>query len=326
MALLPGDDGPYVFASPLPQRFDGFRLIDYLAGRFSYQDRATWERRIAQGDVKVDDALELDPSRVVRRDQSVEYMHGEYREPEVSTGWKVVALAEEWMAVAKPSGMPMHSTPRIFRQTLVWQVRRLFGEGWSPVHRLDRDTSGLVIFARGPRTTSWLHMAFERRSVAKDYIALVAGDLAQAVEVDGAIGVAGDPLAPYRQALVDAGKPACTSIRPIGPDAKGRGTWIVASPRQGRMHQIRVHCESIGHPIVGDPLYDGAGGVAFKARAQGAAAKEWGGMVGGELLHLHAWRLRFDHSGPSLLPLSLECQPREGWSVPFPGKNGTLVS
>lgn len=326
MAVLPGDDGPYVFASKVPPEFDGFCLLDYFAKRFAYQDRDAWSERIASGDVRVDSLVETDSDRLLCKDVSVEYVHGEYHEPETPTGWKVVAMAEEWMAVSKPSGMPMQSTPRIFRQTLVWQVRRLFGEGWSPVHRLDRETSGLVVFARGRQATIWLNKAFSQRQVSKDYIALLAGALDAPVEIDRPIGPAGDLAAPIRQAVADNGKEARTTIRPIAPDEQGRGTWVVASPHQGRMHQIRVHSESIGHPIVGDPLYDGHGGTVFKARAAGAASRDWSDLSGGQRLHLHAWRLRFDRSGPSLLPMALICPVPEEWVVPRRPGNGTLGS
>lgn len=318
MALLPGDDGPYVFGSKVPVAYDGAGLLDCLSRRFAYQDRATWLDRILSGDVLVDGVVRKEPDAVLRLDQRVDYVHGAYAEPEVLTAWKVVALSEEWMAVSKPSGMPMHSTPRIFRQTLVWQVRRMFGEGWSPVHRLDRETSGLVVFARGPRATTWLGKAFAERRVSKQYLALVRGELGRDLEIDGPIGSAGDPQAPARQAVVEGGKTATTALRPLGPDARGRGTWVVATPRQGRMHQIRVHCESAGHPLVGDLLYDGRGGLAFKARASGAADAEWRALADDEDLHLHAWKLRFQDQGPGLLPLVLECAPREGWALPIP--------
>jgi len=317
MALLPGDDGPYIFGSKVPPLYDGFRLLDYCAGRFAYQDRATWESRIASGDLLVEGAPERDTGRILSKGALVEYVHGEFVEPEVPTDWKVVSISEDWMAVSKPSGMPMHATPRIFRQTLTWQVRKMFGERWSPAHRLDRETSGLVLFAGGAEVARRLGDTFTRREVAKDYIALVHGDVREPRVFEGAIGPAGDPVAAMRQAVVEGGKEAVTGFRPLGADPRGRGTWIVASPRQGRMHQIRVHCEAMGHPIVGDPLYDGHGGRAFKARAEGASKAEWSGMVDDERLHLHAWKLHFSSPCVRNLPLELECLPPSDWSVPF---------
>lgn len=324
MALLPGDDGPYVFGSRVPPEYDGFCLLEYFASRFAYQGRDAWGARIAEGAVRVAGAEVREPESRLRRDDFVEYVHGEYREPDVPTDWKVVALSGTWMAVSKPAGMPMQSTPRIFRQTLVWQVRRLFGEGWSPVHRLDRETSGLVLFARGDRATSRLNQAFSRREVSKEYLALVSGTLEHPVVVDGALGPAGDPEAPIRQAVVPGGKEARTKIRPLGSDPGGRGTWVAAYPHQGRMHQIRVHCESIGHPIVGDPLYDGNGGRLFKARAQGPAGLDWNELSGHGRLFLHAWAIRLAFGGVELLPERLVCPPPNEWMVPGIGENAKL--
>ena len=70
MALLPGDDGPYVFASRVPPAYDGFRLLDYFAQRFAYQDRQAWSERIAAGDVRVDSAVETDRDRLLCKDAS----------------------------------------------------------------------------------------------------------------------------------------------------------------------------------------------------------------------------------------------------------------
>ena len=317
MALLPGDDGPYVFTSKVPVLYDRSSLIDCLSRRFAYQDRETWLARIGEGAVQIDGEVRTDPDAPLRRDQKVDYVHGAYKEPEVPTDWRVLALSEDWMAVSKPSGMPMHSTSRIFRQTLAWQVRRLFGADWSPVHRLDRGTSGLVVFARGARAANALGRLFADREVSKDYLALVHGRLEDDVIVGGPIGPAGDPEAPHRQAVVDGGKPSQTGVRPLGPAPEGRGTWVVASPHQGRMHQIRVHCESIGHPLVGDLLYDGRGGESFKEKRRNAPRTEWENADGEPDLHLHAWKLRFARTGDLLLPARLECPPREGWIVPI---------
>jgi len=317
MALLPGDDGPYVFASKVPPLYDGFCLIDYFAERFAYQDRATWEARIAAGDLSVEGVVERDAGRILSKGMLVEYVHGAFVEPEVPTDWNVVAISEDWMAVSKPSGMPMHATPRIFRQTLTWQVRKMFGQEWSPAHRLDRETSGLVLFANGPSMASTLGGFFARREVSKEYLALVHGRLEKSIDFDGPIGPAGDPEITVRQAVVDGGKEAATAIRPLGPDVQGRGTWVVASPHQGRMHQIRVHCEAIGHPIVGDPLYDGRGGLGYKARARGESREEWIALVGGESLHLHAWRLHLPIKRPANLPGELVCPVRKSWIVPL---------
>lgn len=310
MALLPGDDGPYVFESALPPETAGRGLLDYLAGRFAYQDRETWERRVRGGDVLLDGRRLLDPDAVLPGTGRLAYVHGEYREPDVPTSWRVLYLAGEWMAVSKPDGMPVHSTPRIFRQTLVWQVRHLFGSDWAPVHRLDRDTSGLVLFARGrdllPRLSRW----FSRRLIEKTYLALVHGKPQGEFVIDAPLGNAEDPRIPMRVGVRSDGKEAQTRIRVHSTDAQGRGTWVEAHPQQGRLHQIRAHLESAGFPIVGDLLYDGRGGEGFLARAAGASAEEVARIVCADRMWLHAQQLRFPEAGPGM-PRQLEC-PLDG--------------
>jgi len=320
--LLPGDDGPYVFESQVPRESSGLALIDHLARRFTYRDREGWVERIAMGDVLLDGQAESDPDRILVAEQRLGCLARDFREPDVPTQWKIVACGEDWLAVDKPSGMPIHSTPRIYRQTLVWQVRKLLGDGWTPAHRLDRDTSGLVLFARGKILPRWLGRAFARHGVEKEYLALVSGALQGAVEAEGRIGLAGDPAIPLRREVRPDGQEARTRLIPLVADPEGRGTWIRAVPLQGRTHQIRVHCLSMGHPIVGDLLYDGQQGESYLLRAQGRDPRP-----AGQRLHLHAWKLRFKDVPPGTLPPELECLPDDpGFCQPVYPEFGTLGS
>jgi len=309
MALLPGDDGPYVFESPVPPEGAGKALLEHLLERFSYRDEASWMQLVRSGDVSLEGQEERDPSRVLSGGERLSCVHRGFVEPDVPTDWRICAMGEDWMAVSKPSGMPVHSTPRIYRQTLVWQVRRLWGPEWTPAHRLDRDTSGLVLFSRGRILPRWLGRAFSTRR------ALVSGDLTEPITVDGAIGSAEDGRISVRRAVREDGQTASTVLRPLGPDRAGRGTWIAVHPLQGRTHQIRVHCEAAGHPIAGDLLYDGRGGEGYLLRSKGEDPSVWLDPLVPRL-HLHAWLLRFPDRPPGTLSLELSCPPPEGWDVP----------
>lgn len=315
MALLPGDDAPYVFESALPASAAGLPLLDYLAGRFAYQGREVWEGRVRDGDVLLDGRKLTDPDEKLPGRGRFTYVHGSYEEPEVPTDWKILYSASDWLAVGKPAGMPVHSTPRIFRQTLSWQVRRLCGADWSPVHRLDRDTSGLILFARGREALSRLNACFSQRRVEKTYLALVHGQPRGDFLIDGPLGNAGDPRIPMRVGVRDDGKEARTRIQVLGPDAQGRGTWVEAHPLQGRLHQIRAHLESAGFPIVGDLLYDGRGGEGFLAREAGATREEVAALAGASRMWLHARDLSFP-SAEHGMPVRLTC-PLEGGDPAF---------
>jgi tRNA pseudouridine32 synthase/23S rRNA pseudouridine746 synthase len=126
------------------------------------------------------------------------------------------------------------------------------------VHRLDMGTSGLMLMARGAAAQRALSMAFAARTVAKAYVALVAGRLVAAPEESAVIDLPirlDWPARPRR--IVDplAGKPSLTRWRALDYDAAADATRVALEPLTGRSHQLRVHLAAIGHPILGDALY-----------------------------------------------------------------------
>lgn len=150
------------------------------------------------------------------------------------------------------------------------------------VHRLDMATSGLILFARSVSVQRLLGLAFQTRSISKRYIAVVHGNL-QAQPVDGhGWGLIDLPIGadwnsrPRRQIDKHAGKPSQTRWQPTGYDATSDTTTLMLDPLTGRTHQLRVHLQAIGHPIVGDALYG------------------WPTDKASRLL-LHATELRLDH-------------------------------
>lgn len=156
------------------------------------------------------------------------------------------------------------------------------------VHRLDMDTSGLMVMARGGAAQRALSRAFAVRAVGKRYLAVVGGRLPAPVEAWGVIDL---PLVcdwPNRpRQIVDhaLGKPSLTRWRAASYDAASDTTRVELEPVTGRSHQLRVHLAALGHPILGDPLY---APTALLVRAP--------------RLLLHAWRLAFAHpaSGETL--------------------------
>lgn len=308
MALLPGDDAPYRFSSIARGVPAGATLHGWLSTRFPYHSPEEWLAIIVEGRVEVAGTTAPDPLLALREGDDVAYVHGDYAEPDVPTDWRVLDRGEHWLAISKPAGQPVHTTGRIFRQTLVWQVRKIEGQRWSPVHRLDRDTSGLVLFAGSPEALRWLGGAFTDRRVEKRYLALLRGNLAQAVEVDRALGPSGDPETPSRVGVREDGKSARTVFEPIVRHSGHDATWTRVRPREGRRHQIRVHAEWLGHPIEGDLLYDGNGGRGYRIRASGGSAADVAAAAGSPRMWLHAESLELQGTTlPLGLPRRLEC-------------------
>lgn len=128
------------------------------------------------------------------------------------------------------------------------------------VHRLDMDTSGLIVFARGAEHQRTLSMAFAARQVHKRYLALVAGRIGEPgddwAEIDLPL-IVDWPNRPRSKIDHEIGKPSRTRWRALAYDAIENMTRLELEPITGRSHQLRVHLAALGHPILGDPLYGG---------------------------------------------------------------------
>jgi tRNA pseudouridine32 synthase/23S rRNA pseudouridine746 synthase len=173
----------------------------------------------------------------------------------------------------KPSGLhTVPAKPPGPADCLEARARAMF-PGALLVHRLDRDTSGLIVFARtrlGQRHLGW---QFERRQVGKTYVARVAGHVAgESGRIDLPL-ICDWPNRPRQMVCAVRGKPAVTDWRVLGREAGA--TRLELMPLTGRSHQLRVHLAAIGHPILGDPLY--------------------GDPCAAPRLQLHAARLAFRH-------------------------------
>ncbi len=167
---------------------------------------------------------------------------------------RILLETADVLAVDKPAGLaviPGREGPS--GDSLHERLQALRGERLWVVHRLDRDTSGVIVFARTAAAHRTLSMAFEAGAVEKRYLALVEGALSEPRVVDVA-------LVPARKGRMrpaaegEEGKPARTELRPV-EGFGSRATLVEAAPRTGRTHQIRVHLRTVGHPLVVDHQY-----------------------------------------------------------------------
>ncbi len=168
----------------------------------------------------------------------------------------VLQRGEGWLAVEKPAGVLVHPVRDVVENSLIRTLRRQESDpDLRLVHRLDGETSGVMIVARDRPTAAHFAGAFERGEVHKEYLAWVRGEMDQEQgTIEGAIGHDETSKIYVRQAVVkQGGKIAVTDWKV--ENRRPRTTLLRLFPQQGRRHQLRVHLESIGHPIVGDVMY-----------------------------------------------------------------------
>lgn len=184
------------------------------------------------------------------------------------------------LLVDKPAGLlSVPGRGAHLADCLISRVQRVFPEALL-VHRLDRDTSGLMVFALSPLAQKSLSQQFQERQTKKTYVARILGRLAEKTGVVDLPIIVDWPNRPLQKVDHDAGKPALTEWRVVR--ASDAETRVRLFPRTGRTHQLRVHMRAIGHPILGDPFY-----------AEGAARDELPRMM----LHAEALRLKHPETG-----------------------------
>jgi tRNA pseudouridine32 synthase/23S rRNA pseudouridine746 synthase len=168
----------------------------------------------------------------------------------------VVHLDEHLIALDKPSGLlSVPGKGQALADCLEARVQARHPAALT-VHRLDRDTSGLVVMAMTPQSQRHLGLQFERRKLAKTYIAIVSGVIAQdAGEIDLPL-IADWPNRPLQKVCHQTGKRALTRWRVL--ERTSSTTRVQLEPHTGRSHQLRVHMRELGHPILGDPMYGDA--------------------------------------------------------------------
>jgi len=272
----------YAYATTITTRHHGQTLLSHLASLYPHSSLQAWQQNLSNGEVTVD-GVTATGSESLRAGQTLVWNRPPWIEPEAPQQFEVLFDDPHLLAVNKPGGLPTLPGGGFLDNTLLRLVQKQSPDA-NPVHRLGRATSGIVLFAKTPQAASKLCVDWNTPGIQKIYRALAQG-VAQreTYEILTPIGLVPHPRIGSVWAASPDGKPskslakviACTTIT----------TTFEVSLHSGRPHQIRAHLASIGHPLVGDPLYG----------FTGKPVENLPGLPGDGGYLLHAQFLKFHH-------------------------------
>ena len=259
----------------------GHTVLSYLAATRLHSSETEWAARIERGEVEVE-GTRVRCDEPLYPGQTVVWHRPPWDEDPVPANYDVIHEDESIVAVNKPSGLPTMPAGGFVDHTLLALVRLQYPEA-SPLHRLGRGTSGLVLFARHQRAASLLARAWRDRTVTKTYRALgLGGTRTEMFVIDVPIGPVPHPKIGTVQGACEHGKPSHSVA--VVLEQRHDQTLFSIEITTGRPHQIRIHMAYAGHPLIGDPLYEAGGGL-----------KNQPGLPGETGYFLHAERLEFAH-------------------------------
>jgi 23S rRNA pseudouridine1911/1915/1917 synthase len=213
-------------------------------------------------------------------------------------GHAPVFVTPDFALFDKPSGTLVHPTTYRTPQSMLDEIRHHIGKEANATHRIDMETSGLLLASRHKKAEKALKTMFETRGVKKSYLAWVRGRIDAPFEVDVPLRQNTDFSTIKLKMLVDPrGKPALTHFEPLKYDPLHDATLVRATPHTGRQHQIRVHLFHVKHPILGDPIYGVPMEVAIKYLDKVITPEERLFYMGANRLLLHAQSLDFEYLG-----------------------------
>ena len=237
------------------------RLDSLLATRHPETSRSTWQKHIKAGHVAVNDRVVCQPRQLVAETDSIAINLPDATDHSDKT-LPILYIDDDVIVINKPAGILTHSKGALNDEfTVADFFRRYTSVGLETnrpgiVHRLDRDTSGVMIGARTPEAFQRLKKQFAERHAKKTYLAVVAGKpRQQQAKIDVPLGR--NPAAPSTFRADPRGKSAQTIYKVLA--SQSSMSLLALRPRTGRTHQLRVHLAYIGTPIVGDRIYGSAG-------------------------------------------------------------------
>lgn len=227
------------------------RAVFYLMNELGYSQRES-QRFISKGRVLVNGEKMIKTAGEIEGE--IEFIHFE----PITKGLKPTYESEEFVVFDKPSGVLVHPQTKRTPYSLIDELKFQYGRDANIAHRIDQETSGLVLCAKNKTSEREIKMMFQERDMKKKYFAMVHGEMKEELIVEAPLLRSQDQSSAMVRMIVkvhEDGKASKTSFKPLNYFPEKDMTLVECSPHTGRQHQIRVHLFHVKHTIVGEPIY-----------------------------------------------------------------------
>ncbi|HJO93485.1 MAG TPA: RluA family pseudouridine synthase [Victivallales bacterium] len=239
------------------------RLDLWLSSRFNYHSRNQWQSIIKKGEILVNGAKSK-ASKILLTGDKIEFIIDEYNEPDVNRNYKIIFEDENIFAVNKPPDLPCHPAGIYFKNTLASILHADLNKKLYLINRLDRETSGIVLFAKNINNAKFLSNLFASRNIYKEYIVAVHGNFPDKLDSAGYLTDDTESIIRKKRKFVptenvnnnlekDKLEYCETYFELI--NSVNNFSLLKVIPKTGRLHQIRATLCSIGYPVIGDKIY-----------------------------------------------------------------------
>ncbi len=242
---------------PKDENDEWVTVLDFLEGRFPYINRKIIKERMTRGDIVDETGKAFDKNTPYRAELFLFYYREIPDEPEIPFKEKILFKNENIIVVDKPHFIPVTPTGRYVKESLLARLKHRYqNEDISPIHRLDRETAGIVMFTCNPEVRGAYQSLFQKREVDKTYEAIAAvSDTLKLPFTHKSRIVKSDPFFIMKEEEVTEEKPLNSETTLSIETIEGDLAKYTLKPVTGKQHQLRVHMMSLGIPILNDPFY-----------------------------------------------------------------------
>ena len=270
----------YTVCSPTPAFLFVLRHFGFSQGEA--------QRLIGKGRLLIDGESMFDSGAIISGEIEMVYFKPKPKP------YKALFQTPDFMVFEKPSGVLVHPNTMATPYSILDEIRHFAGDRANAVHRIDMETSGLLLASKHKDAERFLKNSFEIKTIKKSYTAWVDGEIKEPFSVNKSIKINNDYSTTKHKVFIDdTGKTAHTEFTPLYYDKELDATILTCRPSTGRTHQIRVHLFHMKHPILGDPIY-GSSFEQSNSYLEGTQSRQDRAIeTGADRLMLHASTLEF---------------------------------